>query len=412
MKKSIVLISIILFHTHSKSPAYIEKEMINSRFYTINYENLLKNKRMVYLSQIASDVKYIPLETNPSCLINQHQSVKFFLTDRWIFVQNVNHVLKFSVDGRFINKIGRPGRGPGEIGIINSMSVIPDKEMIVIYDFRKLFFFSFNGDLIKTINIPFHQEVIILKDSRYLTYDPGTNGSEKYNFILANERGDTISVVKNYTTWKKTLPGSILVTNSANEATFYINDKIPYFKSKYNDTVYYFNKEKDIIEPAYLIDLGKYKVPEELIPEKIATDPIKFQDFQKRAINYFLVKPLEISNQVFIRSSCMWRRDIKYLMYDKDSKTGCSLVNENGESTGILNDWDGGVDFWPNMQNYNNQVIMPLDIFQFKEKIGLQNHSGRKIKYPNEQKSLMDLISRLDNLDNPIIMKVTLKSKF
>jgi len=128
--------------------------------------------------------------------------------------------------------------------------------------------------------------VIILKDSRYLTYDPGTNGSEKYNFILANERGDTISVVKNYTTWKKTLPGSILVTNSANEATFYINDKIPYFKSKYNDTVYYFNKKKDIIEPAYLIDLGKYKVPEELIPEKIATDPIKFQDFQKRAINY------------------------------------------------------------------------------------------------------------------------------
>jgi hypothetical protein len=123
----------------------------------------------------------------------------------------MNHVLKFSSNGTFIKRIGNPGRGPGEISRISSMSVISDKRLLVIHCRNKLMYFSFNGDLVKSADIPYHQEVKVLNDSRYIAFDPATNGSERYNFILANNKGDTISTVTNYTNWKKAYPGYLTV---------------------------------------------------------------------------------------------------------------------------------------------------------------------------------------------------------
>ncbi len=409
MKILLSLLILLLLVPGNKMAIDIQIKTRNAKLPIINCESILNRKKIVRLSEVASEVKYIRLETNPSCLINDHFSIKFFFVDSLIFVQNINHVLKFSLDGKFIKKIGNPGRGPGEISVISSMSVLSDKRLLVIHCWNKLMYFSFNGELVKSINIPFHQEVNVLNDSRYLFYDPGTNGSEKYNFILASDKGDTISMVKNYTTWKKPYRGTVLVTNSANEASFYTNDNLNYFKSKYNDTVYFVNVGKDKIEPAYILDFGKYKVPEELIPEKISSDPIKFQDFKVRAVNYYLGKPLEASNKVFIRASCMVRRDIKYLLFNKDRNEGFLLVNEDGESTGIINDWDGGVDFWPTVQKDGNEIIMQLEIIDFKKKIEIKSSGKRMIKYPDKQNSLKKLISGLDDLDNPIIMVVTLK---
>jgi hypothetical protein len=414
MKSFIIMLILVLTYSVKEKLSVSEIADIErpDKLLVINYENILKNKKMVCLSQVASNVRYIQLETNPSCLINHHFKVKFFLTDSLIFVQNVNHVLKFSLNGKFIKKIGNPGRGPGEIGIINSMSVLPNKKMLVIHYHTKLLFYSFDGNLIRSINIPYHQEVKAINDSRYIAYDPSTNGSEKYNFILANDKGDTISTVKNYTTWEKSYSGTVIVTSPANEA-FYMKANSWCFKSKYNDTVYYVDAVKDKIESAYIIDYGKYKVPEKLIPEKVVSDPIKFQNFKERAVNYFYGKPLEASNKVFITSTCMGKFDIKYFIYDKIDNVGTLLVNEDGlESKGILNDWDGGVDFWPITQKNDKEIAMVIEVLEFKNKLESKDLNNRIIKYPNQQKALKNLISDLDVLDNPIIMVVTLKNKF
>jgi hypothetical protein len=39
------------------------------KFFEINYEDILKNKKVVPLSQVATNVEYIKLETNKDCLI-------------------------------------------------------------------------------------------------------------------------------------------------------------------------------------------------------------------------------------------------------------------------------------------------------------------------------------------------------
>ncbi len=379
-----------------------------AKFLEIDYENILKNRKMVSLSQMASDVQYIKLETNASCLLNNLPKIKFFFADSLIFVQNFDQVLKFSVKGKFIKKITYPGRGPGETGLINCVSLIPDKRILVVHQRNKLLYFSFNGELVKTVTVPYHQEIKVLNDLRFIAHDPATNGSERYNFILTSAKGDTISTVKNYTTWKKSFAATLVITKPGNEA-FYLNNNSYFFKSNYNDTVYHVNNTKDKIEPSYIINYGKYKVPEDFIPEKLASDPIKMQDYYKKSVNFFYAKPFEASNNVFIKSICMGKREYKYLLYDKSSNEGYLLVNEGGESTGILNDWDGGFDFWPISQKNNNQIIMPIEAMDLLKKWEINNSDTRTITNPDKQKALRNVISGLEVTDNPIIMVVTLK---
>jgi hypothetical protein len=410
MKILLTILIILLFGPGNRNAIDIHTKTSKEKIPVINCESILNSKKMVRLSEIASNVQYIRLETNPSCLINNHFSTKFFFADSLIFVQNMTHVLKFSIDGKFIKRIANPGRGPGEIGNISSMSVISDKRLLVIHCRNKLVYFSFNGDLIKSADIPYHQEVKVLNDSRYIAYDPATNGSERYNFILASDQGDTISTVTNYTIWKKDYPGYISTTGPANEA-FYWSKNSYFFKSKYNDTVYFVNPAKDKIEPSYSLNFGKYKIPEDLIPEKLISNPIKLQKFKEKSEYFYWGKPFEASNKVFIRLSCMGKRDIKYLLYDKANNVGASLINEIGESTGILNDWDGSIDFWPTVQKNDNEIIMPIDVLEFKKKIESTSSDKRNVKYPEKQDFLKSLVSGLDDLDNPIIMVVTLKSR-
>lgn len=403
---------LILIISHSGKEKSRESENTNivtpAKFLEIDYENILKNRKMVSLSQMASDVQYIKLETNASSLLNNIQKLKFFFADSLIFVQNGSQVLKFSVNGKFIKKITYPGRGPGETGLIKCVSLIPDKRILVVHQRDKLLYFSFNGELLKTVTVPYHQEIKVLNDSRFIAHDPATNGSERYIFILTSDHGDTISTVKNYTTWKKGYAGTLVITKPGNEA-FYLNNNSYFFKSNYNDTVYRVNNTKDKIEPSYIINFGKYKVPEDLIPEKIVSDPIKLQDYYKKSVNFYYAKPFEASNNVFIRSICMGKREYKYLLYDKSSTEGYLLVNEDGESTGILNDWDGGFDFWPISQKSNNQIIMPIEAMDLLKKWESNNSDTRTITKPDKQKALRNVISGLEVTDNPIIMVVTLK---
>ena len=97
-------------------------------FFQIKYETLLKKKETIGLSQIASNIEYIQLETKDDCLM--WGGVKRYLfTDDFIFISNKDHILKFSREGKFIRKIGSPGRGPGEIDLIVNMSILPDKKL-------------------------------------------------------------------------------------------------------------------------------------------------------------------------------------------------------------------------------------------------------------------------------------------
>jgi hypothetical protein len=373
------------------------------KFFEIKYEDILKNKKVVLLSQVASNVEYIKLETNKDCLIGGIRECLF--TDNLIFINNKDHILKFSRDGKFLQKIGSPGRGPGEIDLIRTMSLIPEKKMIAVQKnaIREIMYFSFDGAVIKTVKIPDALYIKVMNDGRFIAYDAGADGFNKNTFSLINENGDTISAIKNYCTWKNT-SGMVIMAGSY-PMPFTSKNKW-YFKDRYYDTIYTVFSNKII--PSYAIKLGKYRLPDELRLERLGLN--NTQVFKEKAPNYFYTTLFESAGKLFIVSNCFGKGENKYLLYDKQERIGTLLNNGSNSSTGFINDLDAGIDFWPIGVVNDNQVYRPLNIVSLKKE--LENKSEEiAAKYPDKKKALAKLISESDISDNPILMIVTLISR-
>jgi hypothetical protein len=88
---------------------------------------------------------------------------------------------------------------------------------------------------------------------------------------------------------------------------------------------------------------------------------------------------------------------------------GNLLINENGSSTGFVNDYDGGMDFWPKGKVSDDQVFMPINVITFQKELNRISTGKKTIKFPEKQKQLIKLISESDASNNPILMMVKLK---
>ncbi len=405
MNKLIIFLLLLSIYSCNKKSVSKEfsTERNNIKFFQIDYERLLQNTKQVQLSEIASDVNYIPLETNEECAIGNEP--QYFFTDSLIFVNNTNHILKYARNGKFLGRIGISGRGPQEIDFIRTMSVIPEKNLIAIQKNSepKLLYFSFDGSFIKSISIPRFYNLKVLTDGNYLCYESGFLGFEKFIFLLTNENGDTLSTVHNTDTWSST-SGRSLDIKFQFEPFYNFNNQL-YFKSQYNDTVYGISSNK--IEPCYFVNLGKYKLPPELRPEKVMLDPTKMQIFSKKAIKYYYCNSFESAGNIFLTTTNFKIPDIRYLIYNKKNKDGYMLIDQNKKSSGIVNDWDGGLDFWPKGNIGNKEMYMPVSIMEIKEVLDVGN-SAKKFNSAKNTK-LRELLSVMADTGNPIIMTVTLK---
>lgn len=375
-----------------------EKKLKTNDFYQINYEALLKNNVTIGLSQLASRVEYINLETKDECLL--WGGVKRYLfTDDFIFISNKDHILKFSRDGKFIRKIGSPGRGPGEIDLVVNMSVLPDKKLIIVQTNvgRKLLYFTFDGVFVKTVTFSsFVPYVKVLRDGKYLTHDDGSSGKNKYTFSLVNEKMDTLSVIKNFNHWVYT-QNVMIGIGYPQFVPYYEAGGRNFFKTMYNDTVYTVASDK--IVPSYYIDFGKYKLPDDLRPERLGPDNI--QKFRDNSLKYYFANVFQAADKLFFTAYCYGKNPPKYFLYEPGSRTG-SLIN-------IVNDWDGGVNFWPTGCVNDKQVYMPISIQGIQKESDQIKTNKETIKYPEKHQELIKMINELDPFNNPIIMIVTLK---
>lgn len=405
---SLISLSLINIPIFQKSTQFNLK---NDKFFEIKYEDLLKLKNIARLSQIATKVEYIQLETNEKCMI--YHSPKYYFSGNFIFVNNRDHILKFSSEGKFLKKIGNPGRGPGEIYIIHNVSIIPEKKLIIIYDLapHKLLYFNFDGVLIKTVNTPRFTEVNVMNDDRSIAISQESAASEKYTHLLIDESGDTLSAVKNLESWKTSTPNQLGMIGSPSFVPFYRYQNKYFLKSMYNDTVYVVNANK--IKPAFFVNLGKYRLPEEKRFERLS--PGERQLFNKNNLGYCFTYVFEAGDRLFLTAN-EWGGDYKIDRF-VIHKSGF-IANTDNKYSGVYkgyidNDWDGGPLFWPKGIINDNTVFMPIYAADLKNIIKFRRSSNSlktMVKFPDKRIQMEKMVSELDIADNPILMVVTLKS--
>jgi hypothetical protein len=165
--------------------------------------------------------------------------------------------------------------------------------------------------------------------------------------------------------------------------------------------------------PSYYVNLGKYKIPDKFIPEKLHVTDGGSKIYQEQSIKYRYTNVLESSNRIFLGTYCYQTGKVppQYSLFDKSIQKGYALINKEGKSTGIVNDWDGGLDFWPIDNIAENKIYMPINIMDLKKEFDKNMSAKKSIKFPEKQKELAELISNSDITDNPILMIITLKPK-
>jgi hypothetical protein len=404
MKTLIFFVFLILYSFETQKENVIRTN--SDKFFKISYETLLKKKETINLSQIATNVEYIRLETKDECLL--WGGVKrYFFTDNFIFISNKDHILKFSRDGKFINKIGAPGRGPGEIDLIVTMTILPDKKLIIVQTNvgRKLLYFTFDGAFVKTVAFSTYVPYIkVLRDGKYLTHDNGSSGKNKFTFGLVNEKMDTLSVIKNSNHWTYTQNVRIGIGYPQFEP-YYESGGRNFFKTLYNDTV--FTVSSDKIIPSYYIDMGKYRLPNELRPERLGPDNI--QKFNDKGLNYYFANVFQASDKLFLTTYSYGEKSQYNFLFRPESQTSSFLVNKKGVSTGFVNDWDGGIDFWPTGCINDKQAYLPINVISIQKDLDRLKSNTESIKYRDKNQQLIKMITESDPFNNPILMIVTFK---
>ncbi len=405
MKRKILLLLVVLnigCNSHyDKKGISIDILSANS-FYTINIPEILKHQREVPISEIAEKIEYVVLETSKESLLGRIFDVK--VTKDFIFVQHYNGALaQFDRTGSFIRYIGRLGRGPEEYIMIREFSIDEENSRIYVqsnYN-RIIQVYSFDGEHIESVH--FNEDfgfIVWSRDSLFMCFTEPTRGTEEFVFTERNSKGEILQYVRNNFFWQNDNAMSYMLMISERNVYYRLNNRL-HFKGWYNDTIYSYDSKNKLV-PEFFIDLGKFKLPDELRYEK--TGEIG------SSAEYYWIGVKEALGYVFIKYGNYYEGknpDQGSIYYDTNEGVGNSLTNRNGENE-FLNDLDGGPDFWPEYVN-DSLAFQCIKAKDMKEYLNSDEFIKSTSKYPERKEMLIDQMKGLKESDNDVLMVVKLK---
>lgn len=147
------------------------------------------SNKIFKLSDMASSISIIPLETNDSCLIGEISKLDFF--NEKIFILDKIYSARlfvFNKEGKYLFDIGKRGAGPDEYVQINDFSINKKKNTIyVLCDKKKVFCYSLSGQYKGQIALDFFADAMEYKDDCfYFICDRVKRG----NLIITDMKGN------------------------------------------------------------------------------------------------------------------------------------------------------------------------------------------------------------------------------
>jgi hypothetical protein len=171
----IVIICMFSCKNNSKHTDFIGSDNnANTLMVSLNMDDDQK----IDLTEFIDSVRFIRLETNDECLIGRIQNVIYY--DGIYYIQDnfASSVFAFDETGKFIFKICKKGRGPGEYIKISRLLIDYSKNRLLIYDneMRKMIYYTLDGNHIKDIHHfsdkAMITDIILLSDGSFLCYEP------------------------------------------------------------------------------------------------------------------------------------------------------------------------------------------------------------------------------------------------
>ncbi|MDP3397571.1 MAG: 6-bladed beta-propeller [Bacteroidales bacterium] len=387
----------------------------------IDVESAVGKGSVVNLSEIASDIKYVRLETNAESVIGNVWNVK--LSKGKIYVSDNKYTISiFSEDGKFIKKFSRVGRGPEEYVDISTFQVNDTDGGIEIMDRSgRIIRYDSDGNFIEVIDKVYQKarSQSFVKISDFIV--SGWYQTSRLEGQMEFKYGVTAYVDSlNILSEKITTSLSSMKMQQVNGGmAVYMRIDPPYL-IKHKDEVKFMMAECDTIfgidskgqiSDKYVLGYGKYHSPKDMDYDTHTNNESNFVSLSTAfsETDRFLLlifnlramapEPIERTSKGLDGKENITKNTNVYAIFDK-KKGNLTFLNQPEKGTmGFKEDIKGGFPFWPRFTGNNGELI------NFRNAIDIIIEAEKN----PENKFAVELASKLTENDNPVIIIVTPK---
>ncbi len=372
---------------------------------------LITEPNVINLSELGSEITYIPLETDASFLIQQIDKLIYEDGSYFILGSINSHnevrdknapppppmmpnrsLYRFSNNGEFICHISNKGGGPSEYIDIQDFLYNKNNNTINIFILNEIKEFSVDGIWQKNRTLEYDEVTSLgYTNNQILGYINNAEGKSEYSFVLFDANGKVINKYKNK--YRFNVSTGAIYFNP--ECIFYQYNEILHCKELNSDTIFSFDNGTFI--PKYILNQGEAKYTTDLREKSITTNLTK----------YIIQKNLfESENYLFYQYN--WEKRNNCFIQNKSNET--HYLIDNGK--GLVNDLDNGPNF--KIQNTINvdgteYMVSWINAFELKAHVESSDFKNSTPKYPEKKKELEQLANSLNENDNPVLMLVKLK---
>lgn len=389
--------SLILFVLFCSCKHVQEKQVENETphvkqdFYSLDIRSAIDTQKEAKLSSLASELHYVPLETNPACLIAKVKQIR--IIRNYIFVLDKKALYKFDLNGKFIQQIGAFGKGPGEYGMVFRYATVEAlNELILycypggannVYDIETGMYkrrFRTGLDTYGMTEFPNGKITYLTTNSPFYSDIPASKQPKINNeLVVCSPEGEYLDSIPDSRPAKKGNMGSWSIHYKANSSLYYMDSfqdtlsvlseafqKKPYLSFGLNNSLKGYEVKLERL-------IGEVQFPDLLIANKVLETSTHFFIEIQHGIGLY-VEP-EISNFIY-------------------NKSTHQLIN----CTTITNDIDGGLPLWPKY-NYNDSILVASqNAYEVIDQ--LKSSTSGKVN---------STLSDLDANDNPVLVFAKLK---
>ena len=141
----------------------------------------------IVLDKVIKEIRIIPLETKPECLISYISDMQF-TPDMIVTLDGETLQMNcFGLDGKFLRKFGTRGKGPGEYATAAGMLVNQERSEVLLNrsPTRRVNFYNLSGQFLRTIDQEFSGYRMKLIDKDLVAVHAGKFGFNMIHCELA-----------------------------------------------------------------------------------------------------------------------------------------------------------------------------------------------------------------------------------
>jgi len=428
MMKSIGCIIVVasIFVSFSCSPNK-EKEVKDLR--VIDVAGSVGGGRITDISEVAKEIRYIPLETSTASLVGRIVRV-IYENDR-IYIRDITDSIKiFDNDGKFLRNFGRRGRGPQEYLFPGNIYISPHNGSLIInstggyvfkYDSTGKFISKFVPSKKQKIGI---DDPLWLNDTTYVAAIRFYNDKPKFSAVVYDSLGEVkflipIAKLPAYQIFSELKPTALLgpggkrtYQNKESKVKILISPDVP-FSLRYKDKIRLVYESIDsvlsigsdlLVDTPYIFNFGKFRNysmdRSSISATKGKHISLMGRDEIMETDNFLLlhVALRDYTHEPYGKISANGKRTYvlndSYAIFKK--KTGeFSFLNQTEKGVlGFRENLLGGPPFWPAYVSYDNSLVMVISAASLIEYASTHTVSPKLAK----------IVKNLNENDNPVVV--------